>query len=167
MQSGNQDRIFQLAKQLGEALQMRQQTVSTAESCTGGLIAGAITEIAGSSGWFEQGFVTYANQAKQQLLEVPASDLENHGAVSEPVVRAMATGAVNAGADWGVATSGIAGPDGGTPTKPVGTVWFGWASKTGARTEVVCFTGDRQQVREKAVTHALQGLLEEIGKSTV
>lgn len=161
------DRIFQLAKQVGEALKLRRQTVSTAESCTGGLIAGAITEIAGSSAWFEQGFVTYANQAKQQLLGVPAAELDNHGAVSEQVVAAMAVGAVNAGADWGVATSGIAGPDGGTPAKPVGTVWFGWANKGGSRTEVICFAGDRQQVREQAVVHALQGLLQEIEKSTV
>ncbi|BFM17058.1 nicotinamide-nucleotide amidase [Maricurvus nonylphenolicus] len=161
------DRIFQLAKQVGEALKLRQQTVSTAESCTGGLLAGAITEIAGSSAWFEQGFVTYANQAKQQLLGVPGAALENHGAVSEQVVEAMALGAVNAGADWGVATSGIAGPDGGTPTKPVGTVWFGWACEGGSSTEVICFAGDRQQVREQAVIHALQGLLKEIHKTTV
>lgn len=157
-----QDKIFQLAKQVGAALQQRGETVSTAESCTGGLLAGAITEIAGSSAWFEQGFVTYANQAKQQLLGVPAADLEQLGAVSEPVVKAMAQGVVKAGADWGLATSGIAGPDGGSESKPVGTVWFAWAGKTTVQAEQCVFSGDRQQVREQAVAYALQGLLDKI-----
>ncbi len=157
-----QDKIFQLAKQVGTALQQRGEIVSTAESCTGGLLAGAITEIAGSSSWFEQGFVTYANQAKQQLLGVPAAALEEQGAVSEPVVKAMAQGVVNAGADWGLSTSGIAGPDGGSESKPVGTVWFAWASKTTVEAEKCVFNGNRQQVREQAVAHALQGFLGKI-----
>ncbi len=157
-----QDKIFQLAKRAGAALQQRGETVSTAESCTGGLLAGAITEIAGSSAWFEQGFVTYANQAKQQLLGVSAAELEQQGAVSEAVVKAMAQGVVNAGADWGLSTSGIAGPDGGSSAKPVGTVWFAWASKTTVQAEKCVFSGDRQQVREQAVAHALRGLLGKI-----
>lgn len=159
-----QDKIFQLATAVGDALQQRQLSVSTAESCTGGLLAGAITAVAGSSGWFEQGFVTYANQAKQRLLGVTAADLEQHGAVSEAVTKAMAEGARDYGADWAIATSGIAGPDGGTVAKPVGTVWFAWATDKVTVCEKQVFPGDRQAVREQAVAYALQGLLKQLNK---
>ena len=159
-----QNKIFQLATAVGDALQQRQLSVSTAESCTGGLIAGAITAVAGSSNWFEQGFVTYANRAKQRLLGVTAADLEQYGAVSETVVKAMAEGARQYGADWAIATSGVAGPDGGTAEKPVGTVWFAWATDTVTLCEKRVFPGDRQAIREQAVAHALQGLLNQLNK---
>ncbi len=157
-----QDKIFQLATRVGLALQQQHLTVTTAESCTGGLIAGAITAIAGSSGWFEQGFVTYANQAKVRLLAVALPDIQEYGAVSEVVVTAMAQGALRYGADWSVATSGVAGPDGGTAEKPVGTVWFAWATATKCWSDKQCFSGDRESIRAQAVAHALQGLVDHI-----
>ena len=135
----------------------------TAESCTGGWIAKALTDIPGSSQWFDRGFVTYSNAAKHQLLGVPEDLLERHGAVSEAVVRAMTEGALrHAEARIAVAVSGIAGPDGGTPDKPVGTVWIAWgASETD---QVVArryaFDGDRERVRRQAVATALEGVLE-------
>jgi nicotinamide-nucleotide amidase len=155
-----------LVEQLADALKAREQMMATAESCTGGLIAGACTELSGSSDWFERGFVTYSNAAKSELLGVPAALIEAHGAVSEPVARAMATGAVvNAHAHWSVAVTGIAGPTGGSADKPVGSVWFGWATPQGVFTEHQRFDGDRRAVRQATVAHALGGLLQRIRAS--
>ncbi len=154
--------IKDLSTQLGELLLFRQFTVTCAESCTGGGIASAITDIAGSSQWFQAGFVTYANDAKQQLLRVSPETLVSEGAVSGAVVRQMAEGALMATcADIAVAVSGVAGPDGGTEDKPVGTVWFAWAMKNGVVTTLcVQFKGDRATVRQAAVEQALMGLIE-------
>ncbi len=137
----------------------------TAESCTGGWISKALTDVPGSSEWFETGFVAYGNGAKTALLGVLPAELEQHGAVSEAVVKAMALGALErAGADIAVAVSGIAGPDGGTPGKPVGTVWLAWAWRRGQSVHVQArrksFKGDREAVRRKSVAGALSGLLE-------
>ncbi|MBQ0713174.1 MAG: nicotinamide-nucleotide amidohydrolase family protein [Porticoccus sp.] len=154
--------IKDLSTQLGELLLSRQFTVTCAESCTGGGIASAITDIAGSSQWFHAGFVTYANDAKEQLLRVSPETLVSEGAVSGAVVRQMAEGALMAtGADIVVAVSGVAGPDGGTEDKPVGMVWFAWAIKNGVVTTLcVQFKGDRAAVRQAAVEQALMGLIE-------
>ena len=157
--------LAQLAAQVGAHLLSGARRVSTAESCTGGWIAQSLTDGPGSSQWFETGYVAYADSAKTQLLQVLPKELAEHGAVSEPVVRAMAEGALNgAGADIAVAVSGIAGPDGGTPGKPVGTVWFAWAVKRGRRVRTEArmrvFKGDRELVRRKAVSAALAGVLE-------
>jgi nicotinamide-nucleotide amidase len=152
-----------LVERIATALKARRQFMATAESCTGGLIAGACTEVSGSSDWFERGFVTYSNAAKCELLGVPAALIEAHGAVSEPVARAMAAGAVaNAHAHWSVAVTGIAGPTGGSADKPVGTVWFGWATPEGVFTERQQFAGDRAAVRRATVAHALAGLLQRL-----
>lgn len=149
------------AARLGMALKQLDWTVTTAESCTGGGIAEAITRVSGSSAWFETGFVTYANQSKQRWLQVSAEELATHGAVSEPVVRAMATGAREAAAaSLAVAVSGIAGPDGGSADKPVGTVWFAWAGPDGQLiSECRRLQGDRRAVRAQTVLRALEGLL--------
>lgn len=152
-----------LVPQIADALRGRGQMMAAAESCTGGLIAGACTEISGSSDWFERGFVTYSNAAKSELLGVPAALIQEHGAVSEAVARAMAAGAVaNAHAHWSVAVTGIAGPTGGSAGKPVGTVWFGWATPSGVDTEHCHFEGDRNAVRQATVKHALAGLLQRL-----
>lgn len=155
--------IPELVEQLAIQLKARGQFMAAAESCTGGLISGACTEISGSSDWFERGFVTYSNVAKSELLGVPAALIHEHGAVSEPVARAMAAGAVaNAHAHWSVAVTGIAGPTGGSAEKPVGTVWFGWATPEGVFTEHRHFEGNRAAVRQATVAHALAGLLARI-----
>jgi nicotinamide-nucleotide amidase len=147
------------AERLGATLRAAGATLATAESCTGGWIAKVVTDIAGSSEWFGAGFVAYSNAAKTEALGVDADTIAAHGAVSEPVVRAMAVGARRrTGADLAVAVSGVAGPGGGTAEKPVGTVWFGWDSPAGSRSEVRCFSGDREAVRRRAVMHALEGL---------
>jgi nicotinamide-nucleotide amidase len=150
-----------LARRVGEALLARDWMLATAESCTGGGIAVALTDIAGSSQWFERGFVTYSNRAKQDMLRVRAETLIEFGAVSEATVREMAKGAlVCSEAQVAVAVSGIAGPGGGTQDKPVGTVCLAWVATDGAsavRTEH--FSGDRAEVRAKTVQCALQGLL--------
>jgi nicotinamide-nucleotide amidase len=159
--------LLSLSRQCGELLLQHHCKVTTAESCTGGWIAQCITAVAGSSEWFETGFVTYSNQAKQQLLAVPVAHFEGPrapGAVSEETVLAMARGALlAAGAQYAVSTSGVAGPDGGTPGKPVGTVWIGWAWRTGDAVESIArvqrFTGDREAVRKQSVQAALEGLL--------
>lgn len=150
-----------LAERLGQALISRGEWLTAAESCTGGWLAQSVTAIAGSSGWFERGFVTYSNLAKVEMLGVPETTLERHGAVSEATARAMAQGALtHSRADWSVAITGIAGPSGGTPEKPVGTVCFAWAGKVGGCTAQTChFPGDRAAVREQSVRHALAGLL--------
>jgi nicotinamide-nucleotide amidase len=143
------------------------KAVTTAESCTGGWIAKSITDIPGSSAVFAYGVVSYSNGAKESILGVQNQTLEDNGAVSEAVVREMARGAINlSGANIAVAVSGVAGPDGGTDDKPVGTVWFAWAVREGADavidTSCEHFSGDRDLVRELTVAHALQGVLERI-----
>ena len=154
-----------LARRLGARLARGGWRVATAESCTGGGIAAAITDVPGSSSWFEYGLVTYANRAKESLLGVPRDLLIKEGAVSEPVVRAMVLGALRiSSADLAVAVSGIAGPDGGGPDKPVGTVWFSWARRGSGESQVKTlrreFSGDRRAVRAQTVLCALEGLIE-------
>jgi nicotinamide-nucleotide amidase len=151
-----------LAMELGRAMQDRRWTVATAESCTGGLVAGAITDVAGSSGWFERGFVTYSNEAKIELLGVRPETLAAHGAVSEATAREMAAGALGRSrADIAVAVTGVAGPSGGTPDKPVGLVCFAWACRgTPVEARTDRFGGDRAAVRAGSVDVALQGLIE-------
>ena len=150
-----------LAVQVGAALKSRGWMLATAESCTGGGIAQAVTAVAGSSVWFERGFVTYSNQSKQQMLGVREATLIAHGAVSEATVREMAQGALrHSSAQAALAVSGIAGPGGGTPEKPVGTVWLAWATADGRVLATrQYFPGDRDEVRAQAVRAALQGLL--------
>lgn len=148
------------AERLGELLLARGQRVTAAESCTGGLVCGAITDVAGSSSWFERGFVVYSNEAKRDMLAVPQALLDAHGAVSAQVVEALAQQAKKqAGADWAVAISGVAGPTGGSAEKPVGLVWFAWAGPGASRTESCRFEGDRAAVRAQAVQHALTSLV--------
>lgn len=140
--------------------------MATAESCTGGWVAKCCTDLPGSSRWFLGGVVAYADAAKEALLDVPPGLLRQHGAVSEPVVRAMAEGALDRfGADCSVAVSGVAGPDGGSPDKPVGTVWFAWAGRGAGGEKIVTsrceqLPGDRESVRRWTVRYALTGLLE-------
>ena len=160
MTSVDDGALAQRAARLGALLLERGWTVTTAESCTGGWIAKVLTDIAGSSRWFERGFVTYSNDAKTAMLGVPAAVLAEHGAVSEPVVAAMASGATAAaGADCAIAVSGIAGPDGGVPGKPVGTVWYAWLTPAGAGTAMQVFAGDREAVRRASVAAVLDALL--------
>ncbi|HEY1325712.1 MAG TPA: CinA family protein [Casimicrobiaceae bacterium] len=149
-----------LAVALGEALQARGWRAATAESCTGGLVAGAITDVAGSSNWFERGFVTYSNEAKSELLGVPAALIDEHGAVSEQVARAMAEGALaRSAADVAVAITGIAGPGGATATKPVGTVCLAFARRgEAAHANTRHYAGTRAEVRAAAVREALETL---------
>lgn len=152
--------LLALAQALGPALRKHGWRAVTAESCTGGLVAMAITEVPGSSAWFERGFVTYSNEAKMELLGVEAATLAAHGAVSEETVLEMARGALqHAHADIAVAISGVAGPDGGSAAKPVGTVCLAWAVGTIASSVTLHFPGDRQAVRLQAAQAALQGLL--------
>ncbi len=144
---------------LADLLRQKQWMLATAESCTGGLIAAACTDLAGSSDWFERGFVTYSNEAKTELLGVDASLIATQGAVSEAVARAMAQGALaRSRAHVTVAVTGVAGPSGGSADKPVGTVWFGWSAGGQVRTECRQFSGDRATVRLATVQHALQTL---------
>lgn len=160
--------LFQLSEKVGQALKAQGATVTTAESCTGGWIAKTLTDVAGSSAWFERGFVTYSNDAKSQMIGVSSVTLEQHGAVSEPVVVEMAVGALRAArATYAVSVSGIAGPDGGSEEKPVGTVWFGVASAAGQGiTQRECFSGDRQSVRRQATAFALQLLWQQFLQNT-
>ncbi|ROO27700.1 competence damage-inducible protein A [Salinisphaera orenii MK-B5] len=156
--------IAELVEQLATLLPSRGQRLATAESCTGGLIAAACTDRAGSSHWFERGFVTYSNAAKQACLGVDAALIEAHGAVSAPVVEAMLAGTLaHSPADWAVAVSGVAGPDGGSDDKPVGTVFIGWQAR-GDAPDVVgyAFDGDRAAVRRESVLAALVGLRERV-----
>ncbi len=148
-----------LAARLGAAALARGAMIATAESCTGGLVAAAITSVAGSSAWFERGFVTYSNAAKEEQLGVPRATIESHGAVSEETARAMARGAARGRAQWSVAVTGVAGPDGGSAAKPVGTVWFAWAGPGRLETLGRHFDGDRTAVREASVRIALEGLI--------
>lgn len=156
-----------LSRELGAALLARGEWLAAAESCTGGWLAQSVTAIAGSSGWFDRGFVTYSNAAKMEMLAVPETTLERHGAVSEATARAMAQGALaHSLADWAVAITGIAGPSGGSSEKPVGTVCFAWAAKDGGCEAQTCrFDGDRAAIREQSVRHALRGLLARLDRS--
>jgi len=150
-----------LAERLGRELLNRGEWLATAESCTGGWVAQTLTAIAGSSTWFDRGFVTYSNAAKVDMLGVPETTLERHGAVSEATARAMAEGVLaHSRANWSVGITGVAGPSGGSREKPVGTVCFAWASTEGGCAAQTChFSGDRAAVREQSVRHALLALL--------
>jgi nicotinamide-nucleotide amidase len=155
-----QEQTIEYSQALAAILIDRSWMLATAESCTGGLIASACTDLAGSSAWFERGFVTYSNAAKTELLGVPAELIAQHGAVSEPVVRAMAAGAVaHSRAQAAVAVTGVAGPSGGSPDKPVGTVWLGWSVGGKVTTERCQFDGDRAAIRQATVNHALAQLV--------
>jgi len=159
------DDLDRLAAVLGERLKARGLVLATAESCTGGWAAQAVTSISGSSDWFDRGFVTYSNAAKREMLGVSTQTLDRHGAVSEETAREMAAGAIAAsGAGVAVAVTGVAGPTGGTSAKPVGMVCFGWALR-GGRVDTVTrhFVGDREAVRLQSVVFALNGILERIG----
>ncbi len=157
------NRVYATVEALATRLQGLGWQLATAESCTGGLIAAACTDLAGSSTWFERGFVSYSNAAKTELLGVPAALIEAHGAVSQEVARAMAAGALaHAKAQVAVAVTGVAGPGGGSAAKPVGTVWLAWATPSGVSTELAQFPGDRAAVRQATVLRALQGLLERL-----
>ena len=155
------DSLVSLATTVGERLRARGLTMVTAESCTGGWVAQAITAISGSSNWFDRAWVSYSNRAKSEMLGVPEATIAAHGAVSEPTVLAMVEGALaRSAADIAVAVSGVAGPDGGTPDKPVGTVWIAWRHRTGrAVTRTERFSGDREAVRRQAVELALAGIV--------
>jgi len=160
--------LMQLSESVGQALKQRGASLTTAESCTGGWVAKVITDIAGSSAWFERGFVTYSNEAKAQMIGVREPTLIEHGAVSEPVVIEMAIGALRAArADYAISISGIAGPDGGSDEKPVGTVWFGFATAQGEGiTRRECFSGDRESVRRQATEYALKTLWQQFLQNT-
>lgn len=156
------------AEQLAELFLKTACNLATAESCTGGGLAEILTRIPGSSSWFERGFVTYSNEAKQEMLDVPFDTLQQYGAVSEETASAMARGAVeNSQADFGVSITGIAGPDGGTEDKPVGTVCLGWYKRdTGVITTRIHFDGDRLKVREQSCLLAIQGLIDLLQKDS-
>lgn len=152
--------ISRAVAELGECLRAYDNKLATAESCTGGLLASTLTDVSGSSEWFNGSVVAYSNEVKANLLGVPGDILEQHGAVSEPVVLAMAQGVLKTiGADVSVAISGIAGPTGGTPDKPVGTVWMAWAWPGGSRSKLYNFTGDRASIKDQSVMAAVNGLL--------
>jgi nicotinamide-nucleotide amidase len=152
--------IEDIPGRIADFLLQNQLSLATAESCTGGMIAARCTDLAGSSQWFERGFVTYSNAAKTELLGVDSALIEMHGAVSESVARAMAFGAIrHSAAQVSIAVTGIAGPSGGSVTKPVGTVWFGFSVQGILHSELVRFDGDRAAVRQQTVAHALQRCL--------
>jgi len=155
--------ISELVTMLADRLQESGEKLACAESCTGGWIAKVLTDMPGSSAWFDRGFVTYSNQAKQEMLGVSRQTLDDRGAVSRETVLEMARGAlVHSAAGYGIAVSGIAGPGGGTVSKPVGTVWIGWAGEGFAEAACEHFEGDRDAVRSAAVRAALQGLLDRL-----
>ncbi|NMM37020.1 MAG: CinA family protein [Glaciimonas sp.] len=152
--------IIKLAAEVGHALQQKDLLLATAESCTGGGVAHAITEIAGCSEWFDCGFIAYSNDSKTEMLDVSAVLIAQHGAVSEEIAAAMAQGALaNSNAHVAIATTGIAGPAGAVPGKPIGTICFSWATRERTVTERKVFVGDRHTVREQTVAYCLQGLL--------
>jgi nicotinamide-nucleotide amidase len=159
--------IHQICQELATALQSKNATMATAESCTGGLIAASCTDLSGSSAWFERGFVSYSNEAKAEMLSVPASLIEKYGAVSEEVAKAMALGALaRSRAQFSVAVTGIAGPTGGSDAKPVGTVWLAWAQIEPAQCVAMrkVFPGDRQEVRLATTELALAQLLKMVDR---
>jgi nicotinamide-nucleotide amidase len=164
--SRQSSRLYSLAERVGKALKARNLMLVTAESCTGGWVAEAVTMVPGSSAWFERGYVTYTYISKREMLGVKGKTLARHGAVAEPVVREMARGALaRSHAQVAVAVSGVAGPGGGTPGKPVGTVCFAWAAKGGAaRALTRRFAGDREAVRRRSVERALEGVLETLAR---
>jgi nicotinamide-nucleotide amidase len=153
--------LLVMSERLGEEFAARSMTLAIAESCTGGLIAAAITEIPGSSGWFDRGFVTYSNQAKIDLLGVKPETLQQFGAVSQETALEMASGALNnSRADWAVSVTGIAGPDGGSAEKPVGTVFVAWCSRIGLeQVERLNLTGGRSEIRQQTAMAVMGGLL--------
>ena len=153
--------LVAIATELGSALKSRGWTLTLAESCTGGWAAQVVTAIPGSSAWFDRGFVTYSNEAKTEMLAVAPETLAQFGAVSEQTACTMAQGALNSSrANITAAITGIAGPDGGLPDKPVGTVWFAWAGENGLlRSEIRHFSGDRESVRKQSVETALRGVI--------
>jgi nicotinamide-nucleotide amidase len=152
--------LIELTNQVAQLLQSNNLLLAVAESCTGGGIAHAVTDLPGSSKWFECGFITYSNASKTDLLNVSAALIAQHGTVSEEVAAAMAEGALtNSNAHIALSTTGIAGPDGAVPGKPVGTVCFGWSRNNQTHTERLVFTGDRQLIRAQTVSHALRGLI--------
>ena len=155
------ENLLDLAATTGQLLLARNESLTLAESCTGGGLACAVTEIAGSSAWFERGVVTYSHAAKSELRGVPEITIERHGAVSEATARAMAEGALaHSPAHWAVAITGIAGPAGGSADKPVGTVCFAWAGRDlGCQAQTRCFSGDRSAIRAQSVAYALRGLI--------
>jgi nicotinamide-nucleotide amidase len=156
------DALHTLGNLAGSRLKEHGARLVCAESCTGGWIAQVVTSVAGSSEWFERGFVTYSNEAKQELVGVRGETIARHGAVSEETAREMARGALAAShATIALAVTGVAGPSGGTPAKPVGMVCFAWADRSGKlRSETRHFTGDREKVRRQSVMRALQGVIE-------
>ena len=156
------EELQQLAAELGDLLRARGWMVATAESCTGGWVGQLLTSIPGSSAWYERGFITYANAAKQEMLGVPADTLDTFGAVSEETASAMAAGALaHSHAQAALAISGVAGPGGGTPQKPVGLVCYGWALADGTHMSSTCrLDGDREEIRSRAVAAALRGLID-------
>ena len=157
------ERLDLLAARIGDELQEQRSALATVESCTGGWIAQILTDIPGSSRWFERGFITYSNEAKMDMVGVREGTLAQFGAVSEQTVREMALGGLEySWADCALAVTGIAGPSGGTPLKPVGTVWVAWAEEGGVDTHCFNFEGDRRQVREQTVAVVLLGLLERL-----
>jgi nicotinamide-nucleotide amidase len=155
--------LEELASQVGDRLVSRNESLATAESCTGGWVSMLVTAITGSSAWFDRGFVSYSNEAKQEMLAVDKQIIEIHGAVSEETARSMVQGAIeNSNAQVGLSITGIAGPGGGTIDKPVGTVCFGWMVDGQCDTETCHFSGDRNQVREQSVRHVLTTLLDRL-----
>lgn len=167
--------LLALAREIGTRLAAEGLVLTTAESCTAGGVAYAVTQVPGSSAWIDRGYIVYSNEAKQRMLGVSAAILREHGAVSEPVAQAMALGALAQGharAALALAVTGIAGPDGGTPEKPVGTVCFAWALQRNpsvpprVRTETRHFSGDRAAVRTQSIAAALEGVLRQLGEST-
>ena len=155
------DDLTQLATQIGTRLAEKNLLLATAESCTGGGVAEAVTEISGSSVWFECGFITYSNSSQSELLGISPALIAQHGSVSEEIAAAMAEGALaNCEAHVAVSTTGIAGPLGAVPGKPVGTICFAWSMNGKTHTERVLFSGDRKSVRHQSVIHALRGLLQ-------
>lgn len=154
---------YHLAAQLGALLSERKMRCAVAESCTGGSLSAIITEVAGSSQWFDRAYITYTNEAKEQMLGVPHQTILHHGAVSDMTARAMAEGVIaQCKADISVAITGIAGPGGGSSEKPVGTVWIAWAGPQATLSQCYFFVGDRAAIRSQAVQRALEGLLSQI-----
>lgn len=153
----------ELAKKVGKQLKSARAMLVTAESCTGGWVAQAVTSVSGSSDWFERGFVTYSNDSKQELLGVRGDTLARHGAVSEETAREMAQGALaRSKGTVALAVTGVAGPGGGSGAKPVGTVCFAWASRHAVKSETQRFSGDRESVRKQSVIRALEGVLQQL-----
>jgi nicotinamide-nucleotide amidase len=159
----NKISLESLVSQVGDELISRGESLVTAESCTGGWVSMLVTSIAGSSSWFDRGFVTYSNESKQEMLAVDKQVIEIHGAVSEETARHMVQGAIERScAGAGLSVTGIAGPDGGSPEKPVGTVCFGWMVDGHCETETCFFSGNRKEIREQSVRQVLTGMLDRL-----